>query len=160
MFFDAPVTHCHKYYNEENNVEKLFIYFICLFLATFSNNVNSDIIVNEYVTETQLSREDVIKIFLFYRKFWEKSGNKIIVVLPPANSMLFKKLTSEELQLGATTYYEKIRTSMIDGTASPVFVESENEVLIKVSNTPYSIGYYHGYFKINTGFGLRTIPVQ
>ena len=141
-------------------MKQIFIAIFCLFLLGFSGRTSSEIIVNEYVVETQLTRDDVIRIFLFYRKFWEKSGNKIVVVLPPPNSMLFKKLASEELRIGPTSYYEKVKNAIADGSASPLFAESENEVLIKVSNTPYSIGYYHGYFKINTGFGLRTIPVQ
>jgi hypothetical protein len=76
-------------------MKQIFIAIFCLFLLGFSGSASSEIIVNEYVGETQLTRDDIIRIFLFYRKFWEKSGNKIVVVLPPPNSMLFKKLASE-----------------------------------------------------------------
>jgi len=142
------------------DMKQIFIFLLSLFLLGFSGTAQPEMVVNDTVVETQLARDEVIKIFLFYRKFWEKSGNKIVVVLPPANSMLFKKLANEELHLGATSYYEKVKTAILDGSASPVFAESENEVLIKVSNIPFSIGYYHGYFKINTGFGIRTILIQ
>ena len=70
------------------------------------------------------------------------------------------RLASEELNLGPTEYYENVKAKMFAGAAQPVIAESENEVLIKISNIPYSIGYYHGNFKINTGFGIRTITVQ
>ena len=128
-------------------MKKIFISIICLLLMGFPTKGATEMVVNESVAETQLTRDEAVKIFLFYRKFWDKSGTRIVVVLPPPNSLLFKKLAIEELNLGATNYYESVKSKMFAGAAQPVIAESENEVLIKVANIPYSIGYYHG----NTG---------
>lgn len=141
-------------------MKNLFISIVCVLLMAFPTVGSTEMVVNESVIETQISRDEAVKIFLFYRKFWDKSGTRIVVVLPPPNSVLFRRLASEELNLGPTEYYENVKAKMFAGAAQPVIAESENEVLIKISNIPYSIGYYHGNFKINTGFGIRTITVQ
>ena len=133
---------------------------LTLILLFWVNTSSAEFIVNESANVTQLSRAEVIKIFLFYRKFWGNSGAKITVILPPPNSLLFKKLATEELNVGAISYYESIKARTFAGAADPVFVDSEAEVLIKVSNTPYSIGYYHDHFKINTGYGITTVSIQ
>lgn len=140
-------------------MRKLLRSIVCALLLSSASIANSEIVVNALVLENQLTREETIKIFLFYRKFWERSGARITVVLPPPNSILFKRLAVEELNLSSTDYFESIKAKMYAGAAQPIFVESESEVLIKIANIPYSIGYYHGNFKINTGFGIRTISI-
>lgn len=140
-------------------MRKLLCSIICVLLLGAARPVNSEMVVNSAVVETQITREEAIKIFLFYRKFWERSGVRITVVLPPPQSMLFKRLAIEELNLNSADYYENVKAKMYAGAAQPIFVESESEVLIKIANIPYSIGYYHGNFKINTGYGIRTISV-
>lgn len=140
-------------------MRKLLRSIVCALLLSSASIANSEIVVNAMVLENQLTREETIKIFLFYRKFWERSGARITVVLPPPNSMLFKRLAVEELNLSSTDYFENVKAKMYAGAAQPIFVESESEVLIKIANIPYSIGYYHGNFKINTGFGIRTISI-
>lgn len=140
-------------------MRKILCSVICFLFLVMSRPVGSEIVVNSSVLETQITREEAIKIFLFYRKFWDRSGARITVVLPPPSSMLFKRLAIEELNLSSSDYYDSIKAKMYAGAAQPIFVESESEVLIKIANIPYSIGYFHGNFKINTGFGIRTINI-
>jgi hypothetical protein len=141
---------------------KKLIKTILFFLAfeLFVKFANADLIVNESVIETQISREEAVKIFLFYQKFWNRNGARITVILPPPDSVLFKKLAIDELNLGPTDYYESVKAKMFAGAAQPIFAQSESEIIIKVANTPYSIGYYHGTFKFNSGYGIKTLTIQ
>lgn len=120
----------------------------------------ADVIANHTVNETQLSREEVIQIFLFYKKYWDRSGARIVVILPAPDSILFRKLAAEELNLASSSYYDGLKAKIISAQASPIFVDNEAEMLLKVATIPYSIGYYHNQFKINTGYGIKTVLIQ
>ena len=115
-------------------MKKILIFILCIFTLAFPSQNSAEIIINDSVVETSLTKDEVIKIFLFYRKFWEKSGARIVVVLPPPNSILFRKLALDELNTNSNDYYESIKSKMYAGAAQPVFTESEQEVLIKISN--------------------------
>jgi hypothetical protein len=55
---------------------------------------------------------------------------------------------------------DSIRARVTEGSANPVWAETEAEILIKVSNIPYSIGYYYESVKINDGYGVKTISIK
>jgi hypothetical protein len=43
---------------------------------------------------------------------------------------------------------------------NPVWAETEAEILIKIANIPYSIGYYYDSVKINDGYGVKTLSIK
>ena len=119
----------------------------------------SGFIVNNATVDLHtIAREDVVGIFMFQKRYWD-SGNKVVVVLPPLGSISFNRLAVLELRVGAQFYNDMIQAKVQHGLAAPVFVTQESFIPIKVANTPYSIGYYHDTITINTGIGIRVLPL-
>ena len=124
----------------------LAISMLVLSVTSFAhgNGSYSGFVVNERtVNLSEIDRREVVEIFLFLRKYWTDSGTKAKVVLPPYGSRSFSKLASIELGQSSITYYESVTGKLHAGTADPIFVATESYVPIKVSQTPYSIGYYY-----------------
>jgi hypothetical protein len=107
-----------------------------------------------------MTREEIIQIFFFFKKYEARQGVKLTVVLPPPNSYLFRTLATVELGVSSSQYLDSIRARVAEGSANPVWAETEAEILIKVSNIPYSIGYYYESVKINDGYGVKTISIK
>lgn len=143
-------------------MKNLFFYYLlaAILLVIIPKTSRADFIVNHSISTSELSREEVFQIFFFLKKFDSKLGVKLIVILPPPNSYLFKQLATQELDMSASQYLSSIRARIVDGSAHPVFADSEAEVLIKVANTPYSIGYFYNSIKINDGYGVKTIIIK
>lgn len=120
----------------------------------------ADFVVNTSIISNEFTRDDLVQIFLFLRKYEFRQGVKLTVVLPPPTSYLFKSLASNELGMSSSQYYASIVAKMSDGSATPIFASSESEVLIKVASTPYSIGYFYNYVKINDGYGVKSIVIK
>ena len=132
--------------------------FIMAFLLLFPAVSNSEFIANERAPVVKMTEPDLFQIFMFYQKFWPSTGERIVVVLPPLDSALFKRL-AYTLKLDSVSYRDSITSKIQRDGVRPVIADSEFEVLIKVSNTPNSIGYYHDGIKYNDGFGIQTIFV-
>lgn len=141
---------------------KHVVHFILIFsLMLFPvKTVNAEFFANTGLRANEISREELIQIFLFFKKFDTKQGVKITVVLPPPDSYLFRLLATSELHQSASQYYSSIQARIASGTAAPVFAATEAEVLIKVANIPWSIGYYYDSIRVNDGFGVKTLVVR
>ena len=143
-------------------MKNLFFYYLlaAILLMIIPKTSRADFIVNHNISTSELSREDIFQIFFFIKKFDNRLGVKLTVILPPPNSYLFKQLATQELDMSASQYLNSIKARMVDGSAAPVFAESEAEVLIKIANTPYSIGYFYNSIKINDGYGVKTVVIK
>ncbi len=128
----------------------------CLLMLPMTSN--SEFIVNEKAPVIKMTEPDLFQIFLFYQKFWFSSGERIIVVLPPLDSALFKRLAFT-LKLDSVSYKDNINNKIQQEGIRPVIADSEFGVLIKVANTPNSIGYYYDGVKYNDGYGINTIQI-
>lgn len=131
--------------------------FILAFLF-YSAEASADIIVNEHSPVSSLTKDEMFQIFLFYQKFWQ-NGQKITVILPPTESLLFKRLSSE-LQVSSTSYSTNVVDKIKAGNQQVVVTNTELEVLIKVANTSNSIGFYYDGVRVNNGFGISVVPVR
>ena len=105
-----------------------------------------------------MTRAEVIDIFFFHKKYLD-SGIRVVVVLPPQDSISFKRMAMLILNISPALYYETILAKSNGGHINPIFAYSEDFVPIKVANTPYSIGYYHDTITINTAIGISVVPI-
>ena len=119
----------------------------------------SDFIANRRVNIDELTRNDILEIFLFQIKFWQ-NNTKIVVVLPPYESVSFKRLAQNELKMTTVSYYETLKAKEYAGKATLLFAPNDAFVVIKVAQTPYSIGYYKDAITINNGIAVRVIRLR
>ncbi len=155
----GPIFFARDKYSYVENFEMKYLRILimsCLLMLPMTSN--SEFIVNEKTPVMKMTEPDLFQIFLFYQKFWLNSGERIVVVLPPLDSALFKRL-AYTLKLDSVSYRDSITNKMQREGIRPVIADSEFGVLIKVSNTPNSIGYYHDGIKYNDGYGIQTIQV-
>lgn len=140
---------------------KIFIFsIVAALLVIVPKFTKADFVVNHTISTNEMSRDELTQIFLFLKKYESKQGVRMTVILPPPDSYLFKVLATSELGSTSSQYLANVRSKIAAGTAQPIFAETEAEILIKVSNTPYSIGYYYDAVKLNDGFGVKTISIK
>lgn len=107
-----------------------------------------------------MTPEQAYRVFSLYDQYWSDSGQRIQLILPPITSVSYKILAWEGLRTDPQSYYESIQARIHVGKQAPRFVDSEERVILSVSDTPYSIGYYHGTIAVNTGRMVRVIRVR
>ncbi len=130
---------------------------LAIILLVLSLSANAEYITNDVTPLNTISVEQAFELFTFQSKFI--NAEKVTIVLPPYGSRSFKLLAFD---LGKTTssYFDIIQSKEHGGAAAPIWADSETAVLRKVSNIPYSIGFYHDKIAINTGTGVRIINVR
>lgn len=135
-----------------------------LFLSTWSiptgiSAETSSFIINRLVLSDSITQEELAQIFLFQVKLWPNNA-KVTVILPPVDSIAFRTLAVEELGMSSNSYYELLKAKEYSGRASLNFASSESFVVIKVAQTPYSIGYFSNSMAINAGLGIKILKVR
>ena len=135
-------------------------YFLLFFLSFLPISTNADFLANRSINRSEMTREEIIQIFFFFKKYEARQGVKLTVILPPPNSYLFRTLATSELEVSSSQYLDSIRARVSEGSANPVWAETEAEILIKIANIPYSIGYYYDSVKINDGYGVKTLSIK
>ena len=107
---------------------------LCLIiLSIFPIFTNADFVANRSLSTNEISREEITHIFLFIKKFDTRQGARLTVILPPRGSYLMRVLATHELQMSATQYLASVDARISDGTAAPIFAETEAEVISKLS---------------------------
>ena len=135
-------------------------YILLFFLSFLPISTNADFIANRSINRSEMTREEIIQVFFFFKKYEARQGVKLTVILPPPNSYLFRTLATSELEVSSSQYLDSIRARVSEGSANPVWAETEAEILIKIANIPYSIGYYYDSVKINDGYGVKTLSIK
>ena len=117
----------------------------------------AELYANDTLSLQTITYAESYDIFSFQTKYI--AGERIVVVLPPRESLSFKSLA---ITIGKTptSYADVVESKQYGGNAFPVWALTESEVLRKVSIIPYSIGFYHDKIAINTGIGIRIIPIK
>ena len=141
-------------------MKQALIAILLVFLSLTPTSTNADFVVNRSINASELTREELIQIFFFFKKFETRQGVRLTIVLPPPGSYLFKQLATGELGTTPSQYLASVRARVSDGSANPIFAETDAEILIKISNIPYSIGYYYDTVKINDGYGVKTLSIK
>jgi len=144
----------------------LVVLFILLFggILAMAKNLpreESNFIVQKqvHIEGNYVTREEVIQIFMFKTRTWEDNA-RISVILPPPDSVSFRQLAVEELGMSSQTYLESIKAKEYDGMITVTFAASEPFVVLKVANTPHSIGYYKNAIAINSGLNVRMLTIR
>ena len=118
----------------------IFCFFLYLLLWS-KNSLSVEITANDLVSISQLTHREVIDIFTRKKIFWS-NGKKIKVFVKPLDSVEHKLFTMEVLNITPFKYVAMLDAVSYSGANSPVVeVLNDSEMMYRLSNTPYSIGY-------------------
>lgn len=115
---------------------------VLLVSAVCSHAVRSaDIIVNQSVPTGAYSLKDVRAIFTMQQRFWP-NGEQIKVFTLPDSNPIYKDFVKNNLNMFPHQLRRGWDRMVFSGTGSaPVSLDSEQEMIDRLVNTPYSIGY-------------------
>jgi hypothetical protein len=100
----------------------------------------------------------MVQLFSFFSPY-TSAGEKVVIILPPKDSLSFKVLAMRYLKTQPIDYYESIQSKIYSGKANPIFTDTDDYVLIKVAVTPFSIGFHHDQIILNTDYGIRVLNI-
>jgi hypothetical protein len=118
----------------------------------YSSNDNistQKVLVNGYINETQWNRIELIDIFSRKRISWP-NGKKIVVFTRRLDTIEHKMFVIDVLNLTPFQFKSKLNDVIFSGQNTPVVeTTSDEDMLLKISMTPYSIGYINSTVIIN-----------
>lgn len=116
--------------------------FIYVLVGTFTATVSAiDIIVNPSVQKSPMTLNKVRSIFTMRQKYWP-SGGKIHVFTLADGHQLHKQFTKNKLSMFPHQLRRVWDRIIFSGTGqTPVVLNSEEEMLERITNTVDSIGY-------------------
>lgn len=115
------------------------------------------VLAERNISDKQLSKYELINIFTRKKQFWS-DGHKIRVFTKPTDSLEHRMFTISILNITPYKY-----RSMLDGVIysgannSVVELTSDAEMLTKLAQTPYSIGYVNYTIIVNSNSELIEI---
>lgn len=110
--------------------------------AMGSSSVNAaEIVVNQTVPSKQYTLADARAIFMMRQRFWP-NGEQIKVFTLSDTDLLHKDFVKNNLDMFPHQLRRIWDRMLFSGTgATPVQLDSEQEMIDKIANTPYAIGY-------------------
>ena len=88
-----------------------------------------------------ISHADMLPIFTKKQKYWA-SGQKIVVYIQHINSIEHRIFLSEWLGISSYRYKKILKREVFSGNSHNVReVSSDDEMILSILTTPYSIGY-------------------
>jgi ABC-type phosphate transport system substrate-binding protein len=116
------------------------LFALWLFLSP-SSATQQELFANGYVLEKKVSHSELVDIFTRKKLFWS-AGKKIVVFTRPVDSIEHKLFVMDILKMSPYKYRSLLDAVVFAGDNTPVIeVASDEEMLIRLSMTPYSIGY-------------------
>ncbi len=134
----------HKFFlNIKNSYEINCLLMVCLFFyATNSQAVS--LIVNDSVVSPPSSKQDIRNIFTLQQNSWP-DGSRIYIFVFPDDNPLHQEFSRSLTGIFPHQYRRIWNRYTFSGTGiAPTIVESESEMLDKISQTKNSIGYISG----------------
>lgn len=121
----------------------------------------STLIVNEDSNIEFITYEDVYMIFTFKRTKWNDNSPIQLILLPessPGHLLFLKKY----IGIGITSYMRRIENQISSGRSdAPIFVDTEQAVIVEISNTSGSIGYITGFIiSAEDAEGVKELKVK
>ena len=114
-------------------------FFLCSTLVPVGNA--AEIVVNQSVPASDYSLNNTRSIFTMRQRFW-LNGKKIKVFVLADNNPLHKTFTKNNLHMFPHQLRRVWDRMVFSGTGlAPIKLNTEDEMLEKISNTPYAIGY-------------------
>ena len=118
------------------------------------------IIANEDVSDQYISQYELIKIFTRKKIFWS-DGSKITVFVKPLDSLEHKIFTINILNLTPYKFKSMADAIVYSGSNNPpIEIGSDEEMMLRLANTPNSIGYVNYSIMVNGTHGLISIKIQ
>ncbi|MGJ0493053.1 hypothetical protein [Methylobacter sp.] len=106
------------------------------------SSVNAaEIVVNQTVPSKQYTLADIRAVFMMRQRFWP-NGEQIKVFTLSDSDLLHKDFVKNNLNMFPHQLRRIWDRMLFSGTgAIPVQLDSEQEMIDKIANTPYAIGY-------------------
>lgn len=136
---------------------KLVYVFILILLSC--KTVYSDITVagNQTVSEVNLDHHDLVNIFTRKKVHWA-DGHKITVFIKDSESIEHKMFIMDVLNLTPYKYKTLVDTVVYSGENTPAIeLSNDADMMRRLYNTPYSIGYFNYTIVINDSTGIIKI---
>lgn len=115
---------------------------LTLFLLSVFPVQAVEIIVNNSVVQQQLSLSELRSIFTMRQRYWNE-GNKIRVFVLSDNHPLHRNFAKHQLGIFPHQLRRTWDRQVFSGTGqAPEEVDSEQEMLDTIMNTPNAIGYF------------------
>jgi ABC-type phosphate transport system substrate-binding protein len=130
-------------------LKKLLAFCICFFLSSNTQTSTQLIITPEYQPMI-IDKTIVVKIFTKKVTHWA-DGQLITVFIKPINSIEHRDFVQHWLNMSNSRYKQELESQTYTGRAiNVVEVDSDGEMLIKISSTIGSIGYVNYGLVVNS----------
>jgi hypothetical protein len=118
------------------------------------------VIAQRDVPVRQIDNADIVSIFTRKQLFWP-NGYKTVVFTKPLDSIEHKLFTINVLNLTPYRYKTILDGVVYSGNNSTIIeVASDNEMVLKLSSTPYSIGYINNLVMVHYNNGVVKIKYE
>jgi ABC-type phosphate transport system substrate-binding protein len=119
--------------------------------------MQTNVIAESSANVSEIEQFELIQIFSRKLLFWH-GGQRITVFIKPQNSVGHKIFTMSILNISPYKYKTLLDTVVYTGNnIPPIEIKSDEEMLIKLQNTPYSIGYVNFSIVINSNNQYLTV---
>jgi ABC-type phosphate transport system substrate-binding protein len=120
---------------------RLILFICCLSLGISLAYANQSVIANPIVPDKTLSHKEIVNIFTRKKTFWS-DGRRIVVYTRLVDSIEHRLFIINVLNLSPFRYKAVINDVIFNGLNTPTIeLATDAEMLMKISATPYSIGY-------------------
>jgi len=139
-----------------------YIYFtIFLICSQLIYAVEPTIVAEPSVSYSAINQSELISIFTRKKIFWP-DGHRISVFIKPQTSVEHKMFAISVLNLSPFRYKTLLDSVIYSGANNPAIeLQSDEEMIIRISSTPYSIGYLNYTIVVNNNTNnLIKIDVQ
>lgn len=114
---------------------------IIITIMSLSSANAAEIVVNQTVPSKQYTLAEVRAVFMMRQQFWP-NGERIKVFTLSDDDSLHKDFVKNNLNMFPHQLRRIWDRMLYSGTgAIPVQLDSEQEMIDKIANTPYAIGY-------------------
>lgn len=117
---------------------------VCIFFIIWSGVLlakEPQVIANSTIPYDTVSRTELVNIFTRKKLFWE-DGHRITVFIKPMNSVEHKIFTIDILNMTPYSYKSMADSIIWSGkNTAPREIASDDEMILQLSRTPYSVGY-------------------
>jgi hypothetical protein len=114
---------------------------IIIAIMSLSSVNAAEIVVNQTVPSKQYTLAEVRAVFMMRQQFWP-NGERIKVFTLSDDASLHKDFVKNNLNMFPHQLRRIWDRMLYSGTgAIPVQLDSEQEMIDKIANTPYAIGY-------------------
>lgn len=123
-------------------------------------SADPSVISNRFSPDTTIAHRDIVNIFTRKKIYWS-DGHKITVFTKISDSIEHKIFIMNILNITPYRYKTMLNTITYGGENTPAIeLSSDQEMMSKLSNMPFSVGYINYNIIMNDSINLVKIPYE